>query len=616
MFKVWAPLANSLSIEIDRHQTRCERDHAGSWTADVDLEHGDDYMLVVDGKLRVPDPRSPWQPNGVHGPSRHVDHSRFEWTDEFWQARPLGSAVLYELHVGTFTEEGTFESAIDRLDHLVGLGITHIELMPVASFQGSRGWGYDGAALFAPHEAYGGPLGLKRLVDACHARGLAVILDVVYNHLGPSGNYLPVFAPYFSERHSTPWGSAINFDGPESDEVRRFFCDNAIMWLRDYHFDGLRLDAVHAIIDTSAIPFLEQLAVEIDDLKAHLGRHLVLIAESDLNDPRIVRPPGQGGFGIDAQWSDDIHHSLHTVLTGEREGYYEDFGSLEDLSISMQRPYVYAGRRSPHRRRTHGRSPLGLHGHQFVAYLQNHDQLGNRAKGERLCQLANPNRTKIGAALILTSPYIPMLFQGEEWSAATPFLYFVDFQDEPELARAVKEGRCREFAAFGWEPSDIPDPNSVETFQRSKLRWSKLEEDHHQDMLAWYKSLIALRRRVSALTTGRLELTHAKFDTEHNWLYVERGSVRIICNFSEEAITLPCLSDETCFVLLASHAECAVEEQSIRMPPEAVAIIGPEELSRGLVQTLPARRRSSLPGTPPPIGLRARSAGASDATGR
>jgi maltooligosyltrehalose trehalohydrolase len=608
MFQIWAPRANALSIDIFGGLTPCERDDSGWWTADLALLHGADYFLVVDDKQRVPDPRSSWQPHGVHGPSRYLNHSLFEWSDEHWQARPLGSAVLYELHIGTFTEDGTFDSAIDRLDHLVDLGVTHIELMPVASFQGSRGWGYDGVALYAPHETYGGPLGLKRLVDACHRRGLAVILDVVYNHLGPSGNYLPVFGPYFSERHSTPWGSAINFDGPESDEVRRFFCDNAIQWLRDYHFDGLRLDAVHAIIDTSAIPFLEQLAVEIDDLKAHLGRHLVLIAESDLNDPRIVRPPQLGGFGIDAQWSDDIHHSLHTVLTGEREGYYEDFGSLEDLSTSMQRPYVYAGRHSPHRRRIHGRPPVGLHGHQFVAYLQNHDQLGNRAKGERLCQLTNANREKIGAALILTSPYIPMLFQGEEWSAQTPFLYFVDFSDEPELARSVREGRCREFAAFGWDPAEIPDPNAIETFQRSKLPWSRLHEDQHQQMLAWYKSLIALRHRVSALTTGRLELTSAKFDAEHNWLYVERGPVRIICNFSDQTVTLPCVSDEKCVVLLASNEGCIAEEKAIRMPPETVAILGPEELRSASLQNQRldhrGRRRASSSTSPAPVGLR------------
>jgi maltooligosyltrehalose trehalohydrolase len=304
----------------------------------------------------------------------------------------------------------------------------------------------------------------------------------------------------------------------------------------------------------------------------------VLIAESDLNDPRIIRPPQLGGFGIDAQWSDDIHHSLHTVLTGEREGYYEDFGSLEDLSTSMQRPYVYAGRHSPHRRRIHGRPPVGLHGHQFVAYVQNHDQLGNRARGERLYHLTSLNRAKIGAALILTSPYIPMLFKGEEWASSSPFLYFVDFEDEPELAKAVSEGRCREFASFGWEPADVPDPTCYSSFQSSKLRWDELSEERHAEMLAWYKAVIALRRSVSALTTGRLELTHSTFDITQNWLYVERGPIRILCNFSDDEISIPCSSDEQCSLLLASHDECRIQGSAVLMPRESVAIIGPKEL--------------------------------------
>jgi maltooligosyltrehalose trehalohydrolase len=433
---------------------------------------------------------------------------------------------------------------------------------------------------------------LKRFVNGCHARGLAVILDVVYNHLGPSGNYLPRYGPYFSDRHHTPWGSAINFDGPDSDEVRRFFCDNAIMWLRDYHFDGLRLDAVHAIVDTSAIPFLEQLAAEIDDLKAHLGRHLVLIAESDLNDPRVIRPPEIGGFGIDAQWSDDIHHSLHTVLTGEREGYYQDFGSFEDLAVSMQRPYVYAGRKSAHRRRTHGRPPLGMHGHQFVAYLQNHDQLGNRARGERICQLVNSKREKIGAALILTSPYIPMLFMGEEWSANTPFLYFVGFEEEPELARAVAEGRIREFASFGWKADAVPDPTLRATFDASKLRWELLKQAEHAEMLDWYKSLISLRRSVSALTNGRLDLTRARCNAEENWLVVERGPVQIFCNFSDRPRKLPCLSEETCRVLLASDSEARLQGGNVVVPAESVAIIGPGDAVNGPSGETNGRARS------------------------
>lgn len=578
MIQVWAPFAKAVRIELGDEANELEKTEWGWWIGSYSLEHGEDYSFEIDGESGIPDPRSPWQPYGVHGRSRHLDHAVFRWTDRHWQPRPLPSAVIYELHIGTFTAEGTFAAAVDKLDHLVDLGITHIEIMPVASFLGEYGWGYDGVALFAPHEAYGGPHGLKHLVNECHARGLGVILDVVYNHLGPSGNYLPKFGPYFSDRHSTPWGASLNFDGPDSDEVRRFFCDNAIMWLRDYHMDGLRLDAVHAIVDTSAIPFLEQLASEVEDLTAHLGRHLALIAESDLNDPRIIRPPEVGGFGIHAQWSDDIHHALHTVLTGESRGYYEDFGSLEDLASCMERPFVYAGRKSAHRRRRHGRPPLGLQGRQFIAYLQNHDQLGNRAHGERLCHLSNSNRAKIGAALIFTSPYIPMIFQGEEWSADSPFLYFVDFHDEPELAGAVAEGRCREFAAFGFRREEIPDPNARSTFESSKLNWTEVDNQSHAEMLEWYKSLIALRKKVSALTAGRLDLTHVEFNSEAQWLSMERGPIRVLCNFSNKKITVSCTSNDKCAILLASRSHCNIDGDVICLPGECVAIIGPSEI--------------------------------------
>jgi maltooligosyltrehalose trehalohydrolase len=575
MIEVWAPLARTLHVEVFDKRFALQKCDHDWWKCKFDLHHGVDYTFVLDGQVNVPDPRSFWQPHGVHGPSRYVDHTLFKWSDHNWQARPLESALIYELHVGTFTDEGTFDAAVGKLDHLTDLGVTHVELMPVAAFQGKRGWGYDGVSLFAPHEAYGGPIALKRLVDACHARGLAVLLDVVYNHLGPSGNYLPQFGPYFSERHSTPWGKAINFDGRDSDEVRRYFCDNALMWLRDYHFDGLRLDAVHAIIDTSAVPFLEQLATEVADLKAHLGRHLVLIAESDLNDPRVIRPPQLGGFGIDAQWSDDIHHSLHTVLTGEHEGYYEDFGSLEHLSISMRCPYVYAGGRSEHRRRTHGRAPLGLNGRQFIAYLQNHDQLGNRARGERLCQLTNRNLAKVGAALILTSPYVPMLFQGEEWASTSPFLYFVDFEDEPELAKSVAEGRCREFESFGWAPDEIPNPNLEISFLKSKLRWDELKDEPHAEMLSWYKSIIKLRRNLSALTNGHLNLTSSKFNEEENWLSVERRPLKILCNFSSEEVLIPCETDDNTSILLDSSGNSRIEDGHVLLSRESVVFLGP-----------------------------------------
>jgi len=451
-FQVWAPLPKKVEVLVGDGKFPMIAEPDGWWTAEISpAKAGDDYGFILDGEGPFPDPRSPSQPNGVHKLSRLVDQNSFHWTDKNFQAPPLSSAIFYELHIGTFTPAGTFLAAIEKLDYLVALGVTHVELMPVVEFSGDYGWGYDGVDLFAPHHAYGTHDGLKKLVDACHARGLAVILDVVYNHLGPSGNYLAKFAPYFTKKYASPWGEGINFDGAHSDEVRRFFCDNALMWLRDFHFDGLRLDAVHGIIDTSATHILEQLKLEVEQLSAQLGRNLVLIPESDLNDPRLLWPRERGGFQLDAQWSDDFHHALHTVLTGENTGYYADFGSLTDLAKSLQNAFIYDGQFSRHRRKIHGRPIENLSGHKFLGYLQNHDQIGNRAKGERSSQLMSLGKLKIGAALVLTSPFVPLLFQGEEWGAATPFFYFTDYQ-ETELAKAVREGRCREFVAFGWKP--------------------------------------------------------------------------------------------------------------------------------------------------------------------
>ncbi|MDQ1445700.1 MAG: maltooligosyltrehalose trehalohydrolase, partial [Acidimicrobiaceae bacterium] len=408
-FRVWAPTPESVAVEVGGERVPMAAADRGWRVAEVDWAGpGDDYRFVVDGDP-LPDPRSAFQPEGVHGPCRVVDHAAFPWTDHGWRGLHLPSAVLYELHVGTFTPEGTFEAVVPKLDHIVELGVGAIELLPVGEFSGSRGWGYDGVDLYAPHHAYGGPDGLKKLVDACHHRGLAVVVDVVYNHLGPSGNYLSRFGPYFTDRYNTPWGDALNFDGADSDEVRRFFIDNALMWLRDYHIDGLRLDAVHAIVDTSATHLLEQLAGEVEVLSAHVGRPLTLIAESDLNDPRVVARREAGGYGMDAQWSDDFHHALHAALTGEKSGYYEDFGGLAHVATAMRQAFVYAGDYSPHRKRVHGRKPLGIAGHRFLGYLQNHDQVGNRAVGERSSHLMSTGRLKVGAALVLLSPFVPML---------------------------------------------------------------------------------------------------------------------------------------------------------------------------------------------------------------
>jgi maltooligosyltrehalose trehalohydrolase len=504
----------------------------GWWTCDEVPKHRLYYSYSLDGGPSRPDPRSPWQPVGPDGASRWVGHGVFPWSDGGWRGKPLADAIVYELHIGTFTEEGTFDAAIKRLGHLIELGATAIELMPVAEFSGEHGWGYDGVDLFAPHHSYGGPEGLKRLVDACHARGVAVIMDVVYNHLGPSGNYLREFGPYFTTKYATPWGDAINFDDVDSDEVRRFFVDNAVAWLRDYHCDGLRLDAIHAILDTSATHILEDITSAARALQEETDRELWVIAESDLNDPRIVTPEDRGGYGVDAQWSDDIHHSLHALLTGERMGYYSDFGAIEDLAVSLEQAFVYTGQHSDYRRRRHGRRPEGLAATKFLGYLQNHDQIGNRAQGDRSSALLSVDLLRVASAIVLTSPFVPMLFMGEEWAASAPFQYFTDHLD-PELGHAVSQGRRREFAAFGWDPADVPDPQDPQTFERSKLDWKELDRSPHKEMLEWHRELIRLRRANPNFRDGAFA-TNVRFDEAERWLVYDRGPLTVACNFSKE----------------------------------------------------------------------------------
>jgi len=575
-FRVWAPDKRTVDLQLGNMRIPMER-IADWWQVDVaEARAGADYAFVVEGSPPLPDPRAAWQPSGVHGLSRVVDHDAFAWSDRVWAPPALEGGVLYELHVGTFTPAGTFAGVIQQLDHLVALGVTHVELMPVHEFPGCRGWGYDGVDLFAPHHAYGGPVGLKALVDACHGHGLAVILDVVYNHLGPDGNYLASFGPYFTDRYRTPWGSALNLDGAGSHEVRRLLCDNALMWLRDYHIDGLRIDAVHALIDTSAIHLLEQLADEVDALQANLERRLILIAESDLNDPRVVRPRVQHGYGLDAQWNDDFHHALHAVLTGERHGYYADFGTLSDIAAALQQAFVYGGRYSAFRRRYHGRMPTGLSGHRFLGYLQTHDQVGNRAAGERSSHLMTPARLKIGAALVFTAPFIPMLFQGEEWGASSPFLYFTDHQDV-DLARRISEGRRRELAAFGWDPSVIPDPRTPATFDQSVLRWQELREPPHAELLNWYRELVRLRQRTPALRDGDLGRVEVRFDERDKWLILQRGAITVACNFSRKAQRIALRSDHSLHVLLASEHGIAITRNGISLPPESVGVFGPPD---------------------------------------
>jgi len=571
-FSVWAPLPNKVELQVNGKLLPMRRDEEGWWTVEVpDASPGDNYGFKLDGAGPFPDPRSPSQPEGVHKLSRLLDENAFQWSCRNFQAQPLTSAIIYELHPGTFTPGGTFIAAIEKLEHLVALGVTHVELMPVVEFSGDRGWGYDGVDLFAPHHAYGTPDDLKKLVDACHARGLAVILDVVYNHLGPAGNYLAKYGPYFTKKFASAWGEGINFDGPDSREVRRFFCDNALMWLRDFHFDGLRLDAVHGIVDTSAIHFLEQLEIEVERLSAQLGRHLALIPESDLNDPRLLWSRERGGYQLDAQWSDDFHHALHTVLTGERTGYYSDFGTIGALARALRHAFVYDGEFSPHRRRHHGRPVEGLSGHRFLGYLQNHDQVGNRARGDRSSHLMGPKKLKIGAALVLASPFLPMLFQGEEWGASTPFFYFTDYR-EPELANAVREGRCREFAAFGWKPEDTADPQARETFEQSKLNWNEISKPPHAEVLDWHKRLIQLRRAESDLSDGDLNNVRVTFDEKERWLVMKRRSISVVCNFSERPQRVP-VPDGMTKILMASEEGIHVGNGIAEMQPESVAIL-------------------------------------------
>jgi maltooligosyltrehalose trehalohydrolase len=577
-FRIWGPLAKRIQLRYG--QQTCPMngpDEMGWWTLAVDDAHcGVDYaFLLDDDPTPYPDPRSLWQPEGVHGPSRLYDTRAFPWTDAHWQPSPLFGAVLYELHIGTFSDEGTFDGAIAHLDHLVELGITHVEVMPIADFAGDRGWGYDGVALFAVSGSYGGPDGFKRFVDACHSKGLAVILDVVYNHFGPVGNYTNKFGPYLTDSYNTLWGAAVNFSDAGSDEVRRFFCDNAEMWLRDYHVDGLRLDAVHAIVDRSAVHFLEQLSAEVERLGTTLGRKLVLIAESDLNDPLLVRPREANGYGIDAQWSDDLHHALFTLIyvtpekrTGEI-GYYADFGSMDDLVKALREVFVYDGRYSVFRKHSHGRPVRHLAAQRFVVFAQNHDQIGNRAHGERLEHLAGLDAAKVALGLVLMAPYVPLLFMGEEFAASSPFLYFANHED-PEMMRLVTEGRKREFAAFGFGGEEIPDPEALSSFQASKLKWSEVHEGLHAEMLAWTKDLIHLRRTTLSLNDGDVGHMNVEFDRERRWLAMQRGSVRVLINLGGETTEFAVNAGEQ---LRLCSRPLHMQDNALQLPAMSLAIL-------------------------------------------
>jgi maltooligosyltrehalose trehalohydrolase len=494
-FEVWAPRARALGVCLAggdvAGEVALERVDGDVFAATIaGVAPGTDYVYRLDGRA-LPDPVSRHQPRGVHGPSRVVDPAAFPWTDGAWRGCAVADLVLYELHVGTFAAGGTFDAVRAHLAALRDLGITALELMPVAEFPGGRNWGYDGVHPYAPQSTYGGPDGLRRLVDAAHAADLAVVLDVVYNHLGPEGSYLDVFGPYFTERYRTPWGRAVNFDGADSDEVRRYVVDNALYWACEFHVDGLRLDAVHAICDFSARNILEEIASAVAEQAAALGRHVAVIAESDLNDPRLLRSRTRGGYGLTAQWSDDFHHAVHALLTGERTGYYVDFGGRGPLVKALRDRFVYDGCRSTYRRRRHGAPATDLGADRFVVSVQNHDQVGNRATGDRLGTLVPHAAQKLAAALLLLSPYVPLLFMGEEYGEINPFLYFVSHGD-PELVAAVRAGRQREFAAFAWQ-GEVPDPQAEETFERSRLDHARATAPGHAEIRSLYRDLLRLR---------------------------------------------------------------------------------------------------------------------------
>jgi maltooligosyltrehalose trehalohydrolase len=543
-FRVWAPKPELVRLDVDGAVHSMRRSDGGWWHATVDTPPDARYgYLLGDDPTVLPDPRSPRQPEGVHERSQLWDAGSATWTDAGWIGRPVEGAVIYELHVGTFTPAGTFDAAIEKLDYLVDLGIDFVELMPVNSFSGTHGWGYDGVLWYSVHEPYGGPDALVRLVDACHARGLGVLIDAVFNHLGPSGNYLPRFGPYLSSA-SNPWGEGINIADADSDEVRRYIIGCALRWMRDFHADGLRLDAVHALVDTTAVHILEELATETDWLSTQLGRPLSLIAESDLNDARLITPRDQGGYGLTAQWDDDIHHAIHTAVSGERQGYYADFGANSDsmavLAQTLRHGFFHAGTYSSFRRRRHGR-PLDtarIPATRLLAYTCTHDQVGNRALGDRPSQNLSCGQLAIKAALMLGSPYTAMLFMGEEWGASTPFQFFSS-HPEPELARATAEGRKAEFAGHGWDADDIPDPQDPQTFQRSKLNWEEVGAGEHARLRRLYRDLIALRHNEPDLADPWLDHLVVDYDEDQRWFSMRRNRLVIACNLGAEPTTVP-----------------------------------------------------------------------------
>ncbi|MEO6943562.1 MAG: malto-oligosyltrehalose trehalohydrolase [Lacisediminihabitans sp.] len=571
-FEVWAPNAQKLTLLLDGTRHPMSVGEGGYWSAEVSARADSDYgFLLDDDDSPLPDPRSRRQPDSVHGLTRSFNPNDFLWSDHDWTGRQLAGGIVYELHIGTFTPEGTLDSAIDRLDHLVSLGVAFVELLPVNAFNGIHNWGYDGVLWFAVQESYGGPVAYQRFVDACHARGLAVLQDVVYNHLGPSGNYLPRFGPYLRGDSENTWGSSINLDSPE---VRRYVIDNALMWLRDYHVDGLRLDAVHALVDTSETHILQELAEETDALSAFLGRPLTLIAESDLNDPKLVTPREAGGYGISAQWSDDFHHALHVALTGETTGYYADFSALGSLEKVLTRGFFHDGTYSSFRERDHGYQidVTTMPSWRLVVANQNHDQIGNRAEGDRLAASLGYGGLAIAAVLTLAGPFTPMVFMGEEWGASTPWQFFTS-HPEQELGTATAKGRIAEFEKMGWDPAVVPDPQEPATFERSRLDWSELETGDHAKLLVLYRALAQLRRIRPELTDPRFTRLAVECDESERWLVLHRETVSLLVNFSDDANTVRWPQSRPREILLATHAGIILDDATITLSAHSATIL-------------------------------------------
>jgi maltooligosyltrehalose trehalohydrolase len=585
-FNVWAPNAGTVEVAIT-HGGRLRtlplsRASCGVHDGTVpEVPVGTDYSYRLDGGPDRPDPVSRWRPFGVHGPTRVLDPAAFRWTDAGWRGLETADLVIYELHVGTFTRAGTFDGVIERLSSLRDLGVTAIEIMPVSEFPGGRNWGYDGVSPYAVQSTYGGPDGLKRLVDASHRAGLAVLLDVVYNHLGPEGNYLREFGPYFSDRYRTVWGEGLNLDGPDSDEVRRYVVDNAVYWVTEYHLDGLRLDAADRVVDLSPVHIAEELGAAVHARGQALGRRTLVVAEIDANDPKWVRPREGGGYGLDAHWSDDFHHAVHVALTGERGGYYADFAGGGAVSKVLAERYVNDGRYSPHRRRRHGRPAVDLPADRFVVAVQNHDQTGNRARGERLATLLSPPALRLAAALLLLSPYVPLLFMGEEHGETNPFLYFVSHGD-PALVEAVRQGRREEFASFGWT-GEVPDPQALETFEASRPDWERASSGEGKHLLTLYRDLLRLRRTEPALRPAASKVG-VRSDEAVGWVavgYDREGTVlEAVFNLSSESLTVPLAGAGSWGLALSTdapeyggRAEAALAGRAVGLPGHTAVLL-------------------------------------------